>query len=284
MRFIKPVSGGTELPELSNPAGASNIQVGYEAIGSAGQKITGTHVEQTSLDTSDATASAADMAEGMTAYVNGKKITGSVAVPDGKSLAASYRNLSGGNIKIGRTNTSDFLLRSGKTFEVYDSADNFGDATADDVAAGKTFTSAAGLKVAGTKVAQTLAEMTADADAAAGDIVSGKKAYVAGELVTGTLVPAEGKFADAKTSSFSISSKSHTISGVSDNGLFYGEIKNNSTVVGKLIIFINNGSATALESYAGMGKTSVSLSDGRLTITQTTTQNYTCYFSYYGVV
>lgn len=102
------------------------------------------------VDTSDATAKSTDMAEGVTAYVNGEKITGSLDVPGAKSLDASYRELSNGNIKLGRTNPSDFLLRSGKAIEVFDNASNFGDATPADVAAGKTFTSAAGLKVAGT--------------------------------------------------------------------------------------------------------------------------------------
>ena len=65
----------------------------------------------------------------------------------------------------------------------------FGDATAADVASGKTFTSAGGLKVAGSHVCPTVADLTADADATAGDILSGKKAYVKGNLVTGSLVP-----------------------------------------------------------------------------------------------
>lgn len=44
MGLIKPKFGGT-LPSLSNPAGAANIQLGYEAINGAGRKITGTHTE-----------------------------------------------------------------------------------------------------------------------------------------------------------------------------------------------------------------------------------------------
>ena len=65
----------------------------------------------------------------------------------------------------------------------------FGDATAADVASGKTFTSEKGLKVVGSHVCPTVADLTADADATAGDIAQGKTAYVKGDLVTGSLVP-----------------------------------------------------------------------------------------------
>ena len=36
-----PIITGKKLPELTNPAGAENIQTGYEAIDGSGNKITG---------------------------------------------------------------------------------------------------------------------------------------------------------------------------------------------------------------------------------------------------
>lgn len=40
--------GGVQLPELSNPAGAANIQSGYQAINGEGEVVTGTAVVSSS--------------------------------------------------------------------------------------------------------------------------------------------------------------------------------------------------------------------------------------------
>ena len=47
MRGKSSAVSGTVLPELSNPAGAANIQSGYQAINGAGEVVTGTYVAPT---------------------------------------------------------------------------------------------------------------------------------------------------------------------------------------------------------------------------------------------
>lgn len=125
-------------------ATAASIQNGKTAYVN-GEKITGTHVEDSGLDTSDATAAAGDMAEGVTAYVNGEKVTGTL-----KTLysAPGTPSFSGDKVCLTYTYSTRYLMKSGSMLNTNSS--EFGDATAEDVAAGKTFTSAAGLKVTGT--------------------------------------------------------------------------------------------------------------------------------------
>lgn len=158
-------------------------------------------VEQidTGVDTSDATATAKDIARGKTAYVQGKKVTGDL-YETAKGKTRTYFTWGSEYVTLKRDDKRDLInikmpwigndeiMRIDSYIELGADATLFGDATAADVISGKTMTSAAGLKVVGTN---TNDADTSDATATADDIAKGKTAYVQGQKITGTVEPAE---------------------------------------------------------------------------------------------
>ena len=155
------INDNTVLDLTGDTVTPSDLVEGVTAHDATGMQITGTRPATSGTDTSDATATAGDIAKGKTAYVQGQKITGKLTeYLAGETL--SYYTSGDEEITIKRDSDSndisikihcfddDKIMRHNSYIKLGADAILFGDATAADVAKGKTFTSTAGVNVTGT--------------------------------------------------------------------------------------------------------------------------------------
>lgn len=113
---------------------------------------------ETVIDLTSDTVDESHLAAGYTAHnKSGKQITGNVYTVEGQAIFReevdgyyTIISIENGIFIASNRVHQNTLLESDAEFQVATSADNLGDATAEDVVSGKTFTSSAGLKVTGT--------------------------------------------------------------------------------------------------------------------------------------
>lgn len=150
---------GTQTIKGDSNLTAGNIKSGVSIFG-----VTGSYAGSSSsggTNTSDATATAKDIARGKTAYVQGAKITGDLYECD-KGKTQIFYTWDSENVTFDHDGTreliniktpwigNDIIMRTDSYIKLGADVTLFGNATAADVAKGKTFTSTAGLKVTGT--------------------------------------------------------------------------------------------------------------------------------------
>ena len=156
MAVNKVIYGHTVLVDLTeDTVTADKLLKGATAHNAAGEPITGTM--EPGIDTSDATATPDDMRKGTTAYVNGEKVTGTIPLWNGINwdTPAAIWDSENKRLTLRGSLNARRMIKKGSISTMHCSGEKLGDATAADVAEGKTFTSSAGLKVTGTAKAST---------------------------------------------------------------------------------------------------------------------------------
>lgn len=161
---------------------AGNIKKGVSIFGVAGA------LDSSGIDTSDATATAGDILSGKTAYVKGSKVTGNIEIKEGQRFTPT---------KDGTTLPAGYYSGETGKENAIEGDNNF---VAENIKKGVAIWNVTGTYEgktpegltpenikAGVEIAGVTGTFTSDATAAAGEILTGKTAYVNGNKVTGTI-------------------------------------------------------------------------------------------------
>ncbi len=262
------INDNTVLDLTGDTVTPTDLREGITAHDATGMQITGTRPATSGTDTSDATATADDIAIGKTAYVQGEKVTGTVNTVKAEhyTIENAIVSYDGSDILHSKKFQYPALYKEGASVKLRTPPSTYGDATAADVAKGKTMTSAAGLKVVGTN---TNDADTRDATATAADIAAGKTAYVQGAKVTGTAEPAES---NNNVEAYAVTNTSPSVSFKRTDGAIkiwgYGTITSQGSWGGQTTSLVAFAGDKYYKSamYGGPSSTdlSLSISNGKL--------------------
>lgn len=174
-------------------------------------------------DTSDATASAADILAGKSAYVGGEKVTGTI-----QSLTGGTYTVAPGNMTFpaGRYTATEIVFKGEPNL----SPDNVRN---------------------GVQIGNVTGAFSADGTAVAGDILEGKTAYVKGEKVAGTIKSVEASVEGNIVTIPSGYIAEEQVIEVDDDNLVADNIKAGVKILGTTGTFTSDATATASDIATG---------------------------------
>ena len=207
------------------------------------RKDSGFHVNVPKSGFGDATAS--DVVSGKTFTSSaGLKMTGNVPVTtSGVQYLASGIEKNSGYLNIKYAIGADRLFRNGSTVSLITPISNFGDATAADVASGKTFTSSAGLKVTGTGALKQASDIVAS------KVIGNRISNYIGGMYTGWELNLDTPISDIKAFSVSAEYNNDSIDPTNGSGTIAGIYTQGTSHIGMTIEYINGNNEWACSCY-----------------------------------